>query len=111
MPSRQGIQHLLFALGVAGFGALFVFGTIGNSVWADEANTALSAKAILNTGGLSARVDDHNLLMYRNGSELKNLRLSYLPPAPAYLTALSFKVFGFSSWSARLPFVVIRSLW
>lgn len=83
------------------------FGAFGNSLWDDEANTALSAKAILNTGGLSAHVDDHNLLMYRNGSEVKNLRLSYLPPAPAYLTALSFEVFGFSAWSARLPFVLL----
>ncbi|NBN99516.1 MAG: hypothetical protein EBV19_09820, partial [Flavobacteriia bacterium] len=61
------MQKVAFFLGIIFLGLFCVASIFQCSLWDDEANTALSAKAILNTGGLSAHVDDHNLLMYRNG--------------------------------------------
>jgi hypothetical protein len=75
------------------------------SLWDDEANTALTGKAILRSGTTSAQVDDRNFLLYRHGSELQKLINNYLPPLPAYVVAISFQCFGTSGWSARIPFL------
>lgn len=85
--------------------ACFLFIRIGHySFWDDEAVVALSAKAILKTGDTSAFVDDHNVVAYRNGVLLHNGKDRSTPPLPAYITALTFKLLGQTTWAARLPF-------
>jgi hypothetical protein len=86
---------------------LCISGIFHFSLWDDEANTALMGKVILQTGTLSAQVDEKNFLMYRNGAELKDLYNTYLPPLPALVVAASFRIFGISNWSARIPFLFI----
>lgn len=99
---------ILGALCLSGF---LLFYNLGHyALWDDEANTALTAKAIIRTGDTSAKVDDHNFLLYREGAELENLKNRYLPPLPAFLTAASLNIFGLSSEAARLPFAFIGLL-
>jgi len=106
--NRLGYLGIIGALCVSGF---LLFYNLGHyALWDDEANTALTAKAIIRTGDTSASVDDHNFLMYRQGAELENLKNRYLPPLPAYLAAVSFNIFGLSSEAARLPFAFIGLL-
>lgn len=87
---------------------LLLFTKLGHyALWDDEANTALTGKAIIKTGDTSASVDGRNFLMYRQGTELKEFKNRYLPPLSSCLAALSFLFFEPSACSARLPFAVI----
>jgi hypothetical protein len=107
------------ALGVLAVWACLLFFRLGHyALWDDEAGTALTAKSILYTGDTSAFVDDHNIFAYRNGFELRNLKLRYLPPLPAFVTAASFALCEEqNAFTARLPFAlfglaaVALSLW
>lgn len=82
-------------------------------LWSDEADTGIYAKQILKTG-LPLSFDGRNLYAYRGGTEqdrrllpVQNAWLQY------YVAAASFKVFGITDWSARLPFVLcgIATVW
>jgi hypothetical protein len=90
---------------------ILLFAKLGHyALWDDEANTALTGKAILKTGDTSASVDGRNFLMYRQGTELEELKNRYLPPLGSCLAATSFLFFEPSACSARLPFSVIGFL-
>jgi len=97
----------LSTLVVAG---IFLFANLGHyPLWDDESLVALGAKGILKTGDTVATID-HNIVAYRGGLLLENMRDRGLPPLGSYLTALSFAVFGAGAWSARLPFALIGLL-
>jgi hypothetical protein len=70
---RTSPRIIVLALIIILLPALF-FAHLGHySLWDDEAGTALPAKGVIRTGDTSA-VLDHNIVAYRNGSELTNLK-------------------------------------
>lgn len=75
-------------------------------LWDDESLVALGAKGILTTGDTVATID-HNIVAYRGGILLEDMRDRGLPPLGSYVTALSFLMFGQEAWSARLPFALV----
>ena len=86
---------------------MFIFARLGHySLWGDEAGTALSAIGVWRTGDTTA-VIGHNIFAYRNGYELRNLHLRYVPPLPAYLAAPFVGLMGNGSLPARLPFALL----
>ena len=91
-------------LGASILGAVLLFAGIGShALWDDEAMDALNAKAILESGDTVAHVG-HNLVAYREGLLLVNDRQQGMPPLPGYLAATSMRLFGESSFGARLLF-------
>jgi hypothetical protein len=84
----------------------FLLARLGHyALWDDEANTALIAEGVCETGDTSA-VIGHNLVAYEGGWELKNLRERFIPPLPAYLAAASMAMLGKEAFAARLPFAI-----
>jgi len=84
--------------------AVLLFAQLGHyALWDDEAIDALMARSVLNTGDTGGVDDDGNIIGYRNGFLLNKLRVEGEPPLTAYLVALSFGLFGETSWAARLP--------
>ena len=83
-----------------------VFTNLGNTyLWDDEAEVAIGGKNFLSTGHCTAW-DGRNLFSYRNGTLVdRNLYLKN-PPLSYLLTALSFKIFPVSTWSARFLFAI-----
>ena len=80
-------------------------GLDNNSFWDDEAQVAIFAQNILKNGQPTAW-DGRNLFTYRNGNVLDaDLRIIN-SPAHYYITAFSFKMFGFSTWAGRFPAVI-----
>ena len=75
------------------------------SLWDDEANTALGAKAFLLHGDTDARVDGRNLLLYREGSETKDLKLRYIPPLQYIIAAVGIGCDNKSAAAGRAPFL------
>jgi len=90
---------MLISIGILGFS-----GINKTYFWDDEAQVGIIARNFLNNGKLTGW-DGRNLYGYRNGTVLdQNLR-PINPPLDFLLTALSFKIFGVSTWSGRFPFV------
>lgn len=90
--------------------AVLLFARLGHyALWDDEAVTALTAKGVLLTGDTSVLLD-HNIVAYRDGLVLRDLKDRSSPPLPTYLTAGSFLIFGKNALAARLPFAVIGLL-
>ena len=88
--------------------ALFLFlANLGNQyLWQDEAQTALISKTILNHG-IPLGCDGRNYFSQDLGAEYgKNYVWKWHPWFPFYLLALFFKLFGFSTFAARLPFAL-----
>ncbi len=99
---------LLIILLIAG--VLAFFGITNHLFWDDEANTAIFAKNLLEFGQLTAW-DGKNLIAYKYGSELSDDLINvYMPPLHYYITAASFFLFGQSTFTGRLPFVVLGLL-
>ncbi len=85
---------------------LLFTGLADNYLWEDESCTALFAKGILRTGWPHAW-DGRNLAAARDGLLLnRDFINEVISPAQYYLAALSFGIFGVSTFSARLPFVL-----
>ena len=76
------------------------------ATWDDEAITAMTARAVWQTGDTSVRVDDHNLLVYRNGLLVRNFKDRYTPPLQFYLLAPVIGLLGDSNLILRLPFAI-----
>lgn len=69
--------------------AVLLFTRIGHyALWDDEANTALTAKGVLQTGDTSAVLGE-NVVAYRSGWTLRDLKERAQPPLPAYVAAVS----------------------
>ncbi len=73
--------------------------------WDDEAFVGIMAKNFLNTGELTAW-DGRNLAAYVNGNELTNDLISINPPLDNLVAAVSFWIFGATTWAGRFPFVL-----
>src|SRR5437870_4738156 len=86
--------------------AILLFTQLGHyALWDDEANTALHAKGVLRTGDTSA-VIGHNIVAYRDGICLVNLRDRVTSPLSSYIVAGFMAVFGDSAFAVRLPFAL-----
>ena len=95
---------LLLVLSLA---VIFLFVNLGDiALWQDEAETALLGRSILRNG-IPKAWDGKNLISSLNGADFdKDFVWTWHPWAQAYLTALSFSIFGESNFSARLPFAL-----
>lgn len=78
-------------------------------LWDDEAEVAIFGKNLLNFGKLTGW-DGRNLFAFSNGTTLDANMHSTQPPLMFFVAAASFKLFGVSTWSARLPFALIGVL-
>jgi len=86
--------------------ALYLFARLGHyALWDDETYTSLGAEGILRTGDTSAMLD-HNIVAFRGGIMLRNLRDRFTPPLPSYLAAASITLLGHTAFAARLPFAL-----
>ncbi len=101
------IQLIILAVCVATAGLLAFAGLTNHLFWDDEANTAIFARNLIQHGELTAW-DGTNLVAFRNGAELdENLINVFMPPLQYYVTAVSFALFGESTFTARAPFVIL----
>ena len=95
---------------VAAASFLALFGLGNNAFWDDEANTALFARNLIHSGRLSAW-DGTNLIGFRQGAELDSHLINvYMPPVQYHLAAWGFRLFGFTTFGGRLPFVAMGLL-
>jgi 4-amino-4-deoxy-L-arabinose transferase-like glycosyltransferase len=88
--------------------SLFLFlANLGNqNLWQDEAQTAVISKTIL-THGLPVGYDGKNYFSQELGAEYgKNYIWKWHTWLPFYLLAAFFKLFGTSTFVARLPFAL-----
>lgn len=86
-------------------GYLTLTGLDNPSFWDDEARTAIVAKNFLASGQLTLW-DGRNLLAYRRGAGMEpGLKVHYFS-LHYPVTALSFRLFGVSTWAARFPFAI-----
>jgi hypothetical protein len=87
--------------------ALALFTHLGHyALWDDEANTALIGEGVWRTGDTSA-VLGRNIVAYRGGAELSNLKARYLPPLQYYVVAPFVGLWPRSALAARFPFAVV----
>lgn len=78
-----------------------------HELWGDEAETALFARNILKYG-VPKGWDGTNIMGINNGVVLDNNLLNHKSPwAQYYMVAGSFALFGQSSFSARLPSILL----
>jgi hypothetical protein len=101
-----GHPTLLIA-GIVLAGSLFLlFASLGHhALWDDEATTAMVAKRVWQTGDTSAVVG-RNLIAFRGGAELHNLKIRYLPPLQYYVAAPFVGILGDNATAARTPFAI-----
>lgn len=99
---------LTVVLAVAMF--LMLLGLGNNAFWDDEANTALFARNLNQSGHLAAW-DGANVIGFRQGAELNSHLVNvYMPPVQYYVAALGLKLFGPTTVGGRLPFVMLGLL-
>ena len=88
------------------FAVLVILAANMHPLWGDEAETALFARNILRYG-IPLGWDGTNIMGINNGVVLDSNLINHTSPwAQYYLVALSFKLFGESSITARLPFIL-----
>jgi hypothetical protein len=106
----NSVTNYLFRIGsclIFFLSAILSFiGLSNTSLWDDEAQVAIIARVFSKSGVLSGW-DGRNLFAYHNGSILDQHLRPINAPLDFLTTALSFHLFGVSTWTARLPFVVI----
>ena len=88
---------------------LLFFGLTQNSLWDDEANTALFGKSVWRTGDTNALLEK-NLIAFRGGLELKNLKNRLIPPIQYYFISPVAGLTNPDSVSVRIPFAVIAAI-
>lgn len=99
-------QKTIIASCVVLASAFLLFFNLGHyALWDDESETALNAQGVLATGDTTA-VIGHNIQARRGGINLIHLHDRVTPPLPTYIMAASFRIFGVSSFAARLPSVL-----
>lgn len=74
-------------------------------LWSDEADTALFARGVWETGDTSALVGE-NLYAFRNGTLLTGLHNRFTPPLPYYVAAPFVGLFGADTFWLRFPFAL-----
>lgn len=106
----QNLKQHPWVLPTIIFTILVLLGANMHPLWGDEAETALFARNILKYG-VPKGWDGVNIMGIEDAAVLdKNLVNHSSPWAQYYLVALSFKLFGESSLSARLPFILLSTL-
>jgi hypothetical protein len=105
VTERALVRYAIIAMVLVGSGMLLLTRLGHYSLWDDEALTALHAKAIWRGGDTGAVIGD-NLVAYRGGRLLRNLRERFTPPLASYLAAIPVGLSGGTSWAARLPFAI-----
>lgn len=95
-----------FLVVVSIFTAVLIFTNLGSAgLWDDEATVAVLARNLVREGKFTGW-DGRSLYMYRDGSILDAQLRPILPPLDIVVAASSFRLFGISTTSARLPFAV-----
>lgn len=99
-------MRLLIAIATLLVSSALLLARLGHyALWDDEAITALTARGVWETGDTSA-VHGHNLLLYRNGMLLRDLRDRGTPPLQFYVAAPFIGILGNTALAARLPFAL-----
>ncbi len=80
-------------------------GLTNNCFWDDEAHVAFFAKNYVKTGQLTG-YDGRNFYGIFNGGLLNKNLTTINPPLEYLVCALSFKLFGISTWAGRFLFVL-----
>lgn len=89
------------------FFALALLARLGHyTFWQDEAETALLAKSILQNGLPITKFDGKWITQFNGLEANQNHLWVFTPWLPLYITAASFKIFGFSEWAGRIPFAL-----
>jgi 4-amino-4-deoxy-L-arabinose transferase-like glycosyltransferase len=108
---RATIRHLILRDSLF-FGILLVvvayLGTAGlgnNYFWDDEAFVASYARNLVSHG--NAALTPRHFHTFRDGSDLNENLEPRNPALTRQITAMSFRLFGFHTWAARVPFVLI----
>src|SRR3989344_5165865 len=105
-PTKEYFVWIV-AISIGLFTILSVSGALRHPLWADEAETGIFARTILQRG-LPFGWDGRNIMGLRNGIRLNSQLLNNVEPwLPYYLTAGSFFLFGISTFTARVPSLVI----
>ena len=106
MSRPLGMLALITALGAA-----LIFTNLDDRyLWEDEAETALLAQRVLRFG-VPIAWDGRDLISQRCGTDYDaNYLWRQTPWAQFYVTALSFKLFGADTLTARLPFAALGVL-
>jgi 4-amino-4-deoxy-L-arabinose transferase-like glycosyltransferase len=85
---------------------LLMLGARAHPLWGDEAETGIYGRNIL-TYGIPKGWDGVNLMGFNDGVTINSDLVENSNPWPQYyLVALSFKLFGISSFTARIPFIL-----
>ncbi len=98
------LQKIIISFLVIILSSLFLFYNLGHyALWDDEAETALFAKSIWQTGDMNAIID-HNIVAYNEGKGLTKLHMRYIPPLQSYIAAPFTTIINHSNFWLRFPF-------
>ncbi|MFI5205549.1 MAG: hypothetical protein ACHQVK_01275, partial [Candidatus Paceibacterales bacterium] len=104
---RKTMQSKPWLLPTIIFSVLVILAANMHPLWGDEAETALFARNILHYG-VPKGWDGTNIMGINNAVVLNNNLINHTSPwAQYYITAASFAIFGQTSFSARLPFIIL----
>ncbi len=100
-------NNYIFLAAVFVFGLFLYFTNLGNIyLWQDEAQTALISQTVLHDG-IPKGTDGKNFFSQELGAEYsENYTYKWHTWLPFYVVAATFKIFGSSTYTARLPFVL-----
>lgn len=105
-PIRIHLKLILLILIMLVASLLSLANLANQDLWQDEAQTACISRTVL-AGGIPRGFDGSNYFSQELGVEYgKNYIWKWHTWLPFYVTALSFKVLGISTLSARLPFAL-----
>lgn len=110
MKTPQILLRFPWLLPTLIFTILVILGANMHPLWGDEAETALFARNILKYG-VPKGWDGVNIMGINNAVVLNQDLINHTSPwAQYYLTAVSFALFGQSSFTARLPLIFLSIL-
>ena len=99
-------KRLSLSVGTLLIAIFLLFNNLGEyALWDDEATTAMFGQTIWNTGDTAAKLG-HNLIAYKSGYELVDLKNRYMPPLQFYLAAPFVGLNPGSAFAARFPFAL-----
>lgn len=104
LTSDKVFWAFLFVISI--LSAVLIFTNLGSAgFWDDEATVGVLARNLVKEGKFTGW-DGRSLYMYRDGAILDAHLRPILPPLDIVVTASSFRLFGISTTSARLPFAI-----
>jgi 4-amino-4-deoxy-L-arabinose transferase-like glycosyltransferase len=101
------LPTIVWLLPIGLLASILLISNLGNHyLWQDEAQTALISKTVLQ-GGLPRGFDGTNYFSQELGAEYgEGFLYKWHPWLPFYILAAFFKIFGTSTFVARLPFAL-----